>query len=573
MIGVSFEQCQGWFHPASGPRGVLMCSAHGFEEICARPAWHVLAEKFASANMPTLRFDFPGTANSIGDDTDPELVARWQASIIAAADWMVREAGVLELVVVGLRLGGLLAGLQASNISGLSALVLLAPVVDGKRYAREMLLISHVMQPPGSIGIAPLRDGDAVTVCGLRLSQETASDLAQLSLTKMQTNLQIPVLLLQQKSNKLSALQTQLIARGCDVSLRDFVHYDEMISDPTASKVPYADLEAVVSWANALPSCQSSFAKTPTSGSLSQDDWTERGVTFGWKHNLGGILCRPTTVAKPKALLIFANAGMTYHIGWSRMTVRHARKLAAAGIASFRYDSAGIGDSAFSGPNTTRPLYSELALDSLDEAIRFGTAAGFSDFVLVGACSGGYSVFHVARRNPTIKRVIITNLQCFKWTPALGFEVDVWRKRHLTDIASHLNAFESATIDAPLRKSKAQKIYKYVFRKLGGLVRDGLRAIHTRANKKADPAVWFKALLERGTQITLIYARGDPGVEVIDTIKGRCGTRIADLPGIGIRFIEDCDHNLTPPQAQDDYLNYIFEQLGVEQRSPTTIPA
>ena len=34
MKPVVFEGCAGWLHPATGNRGVIICAAQGYEELC-----------------------------------------------------------------------------------------------------------------------------------------------------------------------------------------------------------------------------------------------------------------------------------------------------------------------------------------------------------------------------------------------------------------------------------------------------------------------------------------------------------------------------------------------------------
>src|SRR4051812_20169330 len=53
----------GLFQPARaaadlGNTAVLLVSPWGFEEICTRKLWRVMAEEFAARGIPSLRFDY-----------------------------------------------------------------------------------------------------------------------------------------------------------------------------------------------------------------------------------------------------------------------------------------------------------------------------------------------------------------------------------------------------------------------------------------------------------------------------------------------------------------------------------
>ena len=71
MIPVSFDNLPGFLHPAEGDIGVVMCSAQGFEELCGRKDWRLLADRIAALGLPVLRFDYAGTGDAPGSDADP----------------------------------------------------------------------------------------------------------------------------------------------------------------------------------------------------------------------------------------------------------------------------------------------------------------------------------------------------------------------------------------------------------------------------------------------------------------------------------------------------------------------
>jgi hypothetical protein len=63
-------------------------------------------------------------------------------------------------------------------------------------------------------------------------------------------------------------------------------------------------------------------------------------MIFGQNYRLAGVLCRPAAQA-PLTTILFLNTGGNPHFGWGRMSVEHARALAAHGVASLRLDLAG----------------------------------------------------------------------------------------------------------------------------------------------------------------------------------------------------------------------------------------
>ena len=52
LIPVVFDNCRGWLHPptevGTSRRGVIVCGAHGFEDLCSRSSLRLLAEELSA---------------------------------------------------------------------------------------------------------------------------------------------------------------------------------------------------------------------------------------------------------------------------------------------------------------------------------------------------------------------------------------------------------------------------------------------------------------------------------------------------------------------------------------------
>ncbi|MGZ5196160.1 MAG: serine aminopeptidase domain-containing protein, partial [Ramlibacter sp.] len=133
--------CFGWFHPAQGSvrsTGVVLCRPMGYEALCSYRTYTLLAETLAQSGFDVLRFDYHGTGDSAGADTDADRVVAWVASIRAAVAQVKRIAGVSRVALFGVRLGATLAVQAAAEMGGVDSLVLWAPCVTGRAFVREM---------------------------------------------------------------------------------------------------------------------------------------------------------------------------------------------------------------------------------------------------------------------------------------------------------------------------------------------------------------------------------------------------------------------------------------------------
>lgn len=116
---------------------MLLCNPFGEEANRAHRSYRVLATQLERAGYASLRFDYSGTGDSLGDSADAS-VAAWVADIASAADRLRAASGAQRIAVVGLRLGGTLAMLASAGALRLRHLLLWDPVVDGAAYLREL---------------------------------------------------------------------------------------------------------------------------------------------------------------------------------------------------------------------------------------------------------------------------------------------------------------------------------------------------------------------------------------------------------------------------------------------------
>lgn len=114
----------------------------------------------------------------------------------------------------------------------------------------------------------------------------------------------------------------------------------------------------------------------------------EKIALFGESSNLVGVVTQPEAgKGSPWDVgFVLLNAGVIHHIGPNRLNVKLARRLAAVGFKSLRFDLSGIGDSR---PSQSTMSYESQAVADIRTAMDYMQATcGVRRFVLVGLCSG-----------------------------------------------------------------------------------------------------------------------------------------------------------------------------------------
>lgn len=134
-FGESEKLLLGAYHPPQSHRvkdtGVILCHPTAQEYIRAYRAMRQLAMHLSKAGFHAMRFDYYGTGDSYGDDTEASL-REWKANIHAAIDEFKDTSGVKKVCLIGLRLGAALAA--SVDRADVADVVLWDPVVNGHHY-------------------------------------------------------------------------------------------------------------------------------------------------------------------------------------------------------------------------------------------------------------------------------------------------------------------------------------------------------------------------------------------------------------------------------------------------------
>ncbi|MCJ2130126.1 alpha/beta fold hydrolase [Methylobacterium sp. E-045] len=545
---VAFDGVFGWFSPGISRRGVVLCGTHGYEQLSAHRPWRGLAGGIAATGCATLSIDYPGTGDS--GDAGADSVEGWLRSVRRAIRYLREEAGVEEIVLVGLRLGGTLAALAAEG-ERIDRLILLAPFATGRAYLREMTMQARTIgrMPDGSP--LPQEPGQLI-VGGFPLVPALTAELATLALPSAERAPAPDILLIGAESGSLGPRYTALGAR---VTTRPFPSLAALVANPLYAEAPKEAFAAAIAFAaeGVRPRLGLAVHGRPLPPDpIRGEGWREEPSRFGPSSadpGLFGILCRPGEVDGAPPMVLFVNAGTNVHSGWGRQTTRLARELARDGVLSLRMDLRGIGDSPDRADGTS-PLYTLAALDDVRAALDHLQSVRSGPIVIVGACSGAYLAFQAVCREERLKGAVLVNPYCFDWNPA-------------DDVDSVIrNVFRNASTYAGLLKQGAawRRLARGEIR-IGAIARAISRAAIGRVTRRlafllrprpagGTVAQRIAALLRRGAHLELVYSEGDRGLAALHEALGRSPARIARCLGGPVTIVEGADHDLSPVAAQ-----------------------
>jgi exosortase A-associated hydrolase 2 len=199
---------------------ILLCNPFGEEAARAHRLYRVMASHLDLAGYVVLRFDFRGTGDSAGDEADAS-VAAWITDIEIAAAELERVSGATQLILVGLRLGALLASLAV--VRGRLRprhLVLWDPVVHGQTFLQQ-LANSHRTFMREEMGDAGWRDNLRVDADGIpeealgtTINPTLARELVEVDLAATPPSAEQITVICTRMSEAMAGLRTNIAARN-----------------------------------------------------------------------------------------------------------------------------------------------------------------------------------------------------------------------------------------------------------------------------------------------------------------------------------------------------------------------
>jgi pimeloyl-ACP methyl ester carboxylesterase len=566
LVPVSVADTFAVLHSAQGAVGVMIAGAWGYEDLCARRPMRNLADQLAASGYPALRFDWPGTGDAPETAAGVEGLARYEATLDAACAVLREMPGVEEIVLVGLGLGATLAlKAAADGRQGATALALLAPVVKGRPYLRELQARAAMI---GEItGAAPDRAaGEMLSIGGLGLGEGLAEEIRTLDISGLAAQAELPPAFVAHRPDKaMEEAFGRAATAGRLGEMHVFAGYDDLMSDPTASICPQTDFDRLVGWlVRTVPPRTSRVSGVSPHAPVLQlgGGAGETPVAFGPQGNLVGIWCEPGERLPGARPVIFLNSGATPRAGWARGAVEAARALAARGIASLRIDLSDIGDSRPQADGPPIVHYHPSQLADLHAALDLVEAHGFeAGAVVTGTCSGAYLALNGAVAEPRVRKVVAVNLQRFLWDAR-------------DDVAEVLRFGHTSAVDYGRKMLSVEKWKRILSGRTNAvaLLRSLLRRGFRRAER--DFAPWLLGLApysrlyasvhanlatlrDRGTDVTLVFSDADPGLAQLPVFFGKDLRRRVAYPNLAVVELSDADHNLTQRAARAELVELL----------------
>lgn len=585
-FGPEHKRLIGWLHtPIDESQikntGVVVCPPIGVEYMSTYRSLRYVADYFALAGIPAIRFDYHGTGDSSGLNEDADRVNDWL--------WSIEEAGrQLKIItdcesfgLFGLRIGATLASVVAERIA-VSFLVLWAAPESGRKYIREVKMV----QMAGVSETESYVDERFIEAGGAIYYPDTVEVISKIELYNIKPNagriLIVPRDDLTVKQ-KLFKAWTQV---GLNVEQKELSGSADMLLSGYSAIVPHESIASIIEWVNQSQNIHvlKKINDKKISNYITTIDLVHSGcclpdqskvkspvketiIRYGKGDTCFGILTEPAGEASVNLpVIIIANSGITHRVGPSRLYVLLARQLSVLGFRSFRIDMSGIGDSIVTDYSKENLEYISTSSEEIYAAIKV-LNSNYKDYkyVLMGLCSGAYFSFHAAidLDEVNISECIMINPLTFYWdheagsAPSVGnnFTLWSWYRKAITRQSSWVRLFKGKIDVIDFFRAlwiRLQIIFKIKAKHMSQL------ALGAKKDRPSMDLDWdLLHLAENNTKMLFILSRGDPGYDILTTMAGKTVKKLIREKSLEIKFIERADHTFSKNRPRCDAIDAI----------------
>ena len=488
--------------------GVVILPPVGYPYLCAHHTLRVLGESLARQGHTVLRVDYDGTGDSAGDQWDPDRIAAWRDTARLAVEEL-RKIGCRRITLIGTRLGGTFALLDGGSLHA-ERIVAWAPVVSGRRYAKEL----RMMSTPVPAEHDSLDPQGTIVSAGNVFSAQTLDELRALAISSLSIPPAALTLIVDDPAGSAASAVEHLQSIGARVEHVRLSGGDAALETPAEfAIVPEAILDAICAF---VGTAEPAGVAAPSISRSARLNWRDGVVTEELTtlepHGQQAIVTSPPDPEPHQVTLVLLNPGSETHVGPGRAWVEYARSLALLGHRTVRVDWRGWGESPDDGRAPGRPYDPEGEQDT-EEIVHALHELGHQRLVLSGLCASSWIALRAVLHVP-VAGVIALNPQLY-WQPGHPIEIDVDTDRRLRAAEIHRHELGARW---------------HIWSPLDAL---GVRPAGGR---------WLDSLAATRVPITMLFAEGDDGIVFLRTRLARRITRVQRSGTIRVTEVPGIDH-------------------------------
>ncbi|TQV74603.1 hypothetical protein FLL45_06465 [Aliikangiella marina] len=580
----------GWLHfderVKQSDTCVLICPPLGLEYMNTYRSLRYLADYFALAGIPALRFDYYGTGDSSGFNIEGNRLVDWTEAIIQSKDKVKSLTGAKKVAVFGLGIGGTIAASAPFN-EIIDYLILWGTPDRGKRFVREI----KALQMTSAIDSSDLESG-RIEAGGMIYWPETIDAFGQINLQQSKPHADRVLLLERDDVPVMKKLASSWASMEDKLEVKVLDGFSDMLQNAHLSLVPHSALQEIASWLKAksnlkveLTSHQieamvrdqvskqvfsipnnapSNIDASPVTTTIS-----ERFFRFGKNDKGFGIVASPEETSSDLPKIVLLNSGATHRVAPGRLYVLLSRQLAKCGFDVFRVDLPGLGDSQINDRDLERIEYPDEPSEKIESIIKaIEKQYPGSQFIVMGLCSGAYHSFKYGMettRSNILESVLINPL-VFYWDKRASVDSFARNFSDWNDFKLALTNIRSWKRFLKFEINIFAKIKIVLIRmcvKLESLMRRmiGQASEASDCGNTGDLNKDLNAFINKGIKLSFFFSREDPGYDLLTTSANITAPKLIKAKKIDVSFVEKADHTFSKFKPKHKVIELIVKHL------------
>ena len=278
----------------------------------------------------------------------------------------------------------------------------------------------------------------------------------------------------------------------------------------------------------------------------------ELAVNLGADGNLVAVVTLPSEAKKPIGLLLL-NAGVVHRVGPYRTSVKLARRMAARGYTTVRFDLAGIGDSR--SPPRALPFREQAIRDVQTVMDYLERAHHLRAFAVYGICGGAVNAYWAALGDERIAAIFMMDGYAYPTLKSLALQ-----------FTRRVKTLSLRRVPAILRR-ELSRLLPSRYRQTAP---EDLADVRLSPPPRREFAAGVQWMVDRGVRVTFLYSGSVYRDYYSYALQLRDAFRRYRFPQqVSCHYVPAIDHLVTALESQRTLFSLVDEWISsIELRAP-----
>jgi pimeloyl-ACP methyl ester carboxylesterase len=534
----------------------IICPPIGTDYNNSYQNLRVLGEQLANKGQLVIHLDYIEFGNSSEKDEDTEQLESIVYSITSVHSWL-KDVGINQINIVGLRFGATLAALAANSVV-INKLILWSPVVKGKSFVREIKMLAQASEQT-------IESSESLDISGWTIEPSTSQAISDIDLLTGEPSAKNIFILQDGQKRQLNKLADYYAKeKSINVTIEEQNELVALLVDAHESQLATESNQSVVDFI---------VEDIGSTSSLLLEDFRAKSICRGDNYKDSYHYDEQKYMIKTDSLinnndlptLVFLNSGSNHQVGPHRLYVTLTREFAKLGFNSFRIDLPGLGETPAEIDNEDNKPYPKNIVATLSSMLK-NMGLHSKPLIMVGLCSGAYHSlkFSAEAEGININESIIINPLTFYWqqgmtindSPSVTFGHWNWYLKSMKDWHRWKKLLKGDVNIKPILKTIQQRFFIKPAQ-----VSSSKPKNHNGWEINADINRTLFKINQRNIQQTFVFSESDPGFGMLRFLAKKAYKKLTKNKALIVHHISNADHTFSKMHARQRLIELLTDHL------------